>query len=102
MEPDKIQALTARMHEYVSEKEFAGISLLYQEKGFEPVFLSAGYADLEEKRPMARDTIFPSCVHGSTSYHVPSGYSPHSTIARHKSSRPAATQDSTCRIKSPS
>ena len=58
MEPDKIQALTARMHEYVSEKEFAGISLLYQEKGFEPVFLSAGYADLEEKRPMARDTIF--------------------------------------------
>ena len=58
MEPDKIQALTARMHEYVSEKEFAGISLLYQEKGFEPVFLSAGYADLEEKRPMARNTIF--------------------------------------------
>ena len=58
MEPEKISLLSSRMHEYVSQQEFAGISLLYQEKGDEPVFLAEGYADIEARRPMTRDTIF--------------------------------------------
>lgn len=58
MEAEKIQALKARMHDFVTQKEFAGISLLYQEKHEEPVFLAEGFADLENSRPLERDTIF--------------------------------------------
>ncbi len=58
MEPEKIALLRTRLREYTDTREFAGISLLYQEKEEEPVFLASGYADLDEKRPMTRDAIF--------------------------------------------
>lgn len=58
METEKIKLLQERMQEAVDAKEFSGITLLYQEKDYQPVFLSAGLADIEQNVPMTKDTIF--------------------------------------------
>lgn len=55
---EKIKLLSDRMSEAVETHETAGVSLLFQEKDEEPVFLSKGLADLKTGRPMSRDTIF--------------------------------------------
>ena len=58
MDKEKVSVLSARMAEAVKDQEFAGVCLLCQEKDEEPVFLTEGYADLESRRPLSRDTIF--------------------------------------------
>ncbi len=55
---EKIKLIQQCMDRAVEEKELSGLSLLVLENGKEIIFAKSGYADLEEQKPIERDTIF--------------------------------------------
>lgn len=52
------QRLWEAITESVEKREISGCSLLVQKENTEEIYLEAGFADLEEKKPIQRDTIF--------------------------------------------
>ena len=54
----KTELLDKILSKAVEERQFAGVTLLWEKDGKEVAYLEKGYADLEQKRPMRRDTIF--------------------------------------------
>lgn len=54
----KTALLDRVLQDAVDAKEFAGVNLLWVKDGQEAAYLEKGMADLEQKYPMRRDTIF--------------------------------------------
>lgn len=58
MNKEAEKLLLAILDETVEHKELAGINLLVRKENKEICYLQSGYADLEEKKPLQRDSIF--------------------------------------------
>lgn len=52
------EKLTSTMEQAVDNCEVAGVNVLVEQNGEELCYCQAGKADVEENRPMSRDTIF--------------------------------------------
>lgn len=52
------EKLTSTMEQAVDNCEVAGVNILVEQNGEELCYCQAGMADVEENRPMSRDTIF--------------------------------------------
>lgn len=53
-----IQAVQPILDDAVSSKLCAGINVLIRQGGKEVAYMQAGYSDIEEKKPLRRDSIF--------------------------------------------
>ncbi len=55
---DRLSLISARMKEFVAEKEVAGVVALVRQKGRPILTIVEGMADIEKGQPMKRDTVF--------------------------------------------
>jgi len=58
MDPARLAQIVPRMHEFVDHHAVAGVVTLVQRHGALAHFEATGWADVEAKKPMQRDTIF--------------------------------------------
>ena len=58
MEKTKTERLQWILDDAVARGEIPGATLLVRKDGKEEVYLESGYADIEAKKPVARDSIY--------------------------------------------
>ena len=58
MEQEKINRLQWILDDAVARGEIPGAILMVRREGKETVYLESGYADIEAKKPVARDSIY--------------------------------------------
>ena len=58
MEQEKINRLQWILDDAVARGEIPGAILMVRKEGKETVYLESGYADIEAKKPVARDSIY--------------------------------------------
>ena len=58
MEKTKTERLQWILDDAVERGEIPGATLLVRKEGKEEVYLESGYADIEAKKPVARDSIY--------------------------------------------
>lgn len=58
MEQEKINRLQWILDDAVARGEIPGAILMVRKEGKETVYLESGYADIEAKKPVSRDSIY--------------------------------------------